>query len=148
MATTRVLSAEDGSLNSVSIITSRNRAYLDIDLLFDVNSNGEIFKKRDAAAVKQAVKNLVQTNFYEKPFLPFFGANIRDLLFELAYDDTASEIRDNIISAIQTYEPRARVRNVSVSSQPDLNSLSVTIEFQIINTGETVTFTTSITRLR
>lgn len=148
MATTRVLSAEDGNLNSVSIVTSRNRAYLDVDLLFAVNSNGEIFKRRDAAAVKQAVKNLIQTNFYEKPFLPFFGANIRDLLFELAYDDTANEIRNNIISAIQTYEPRALVRNVSVSSQPDLNSLNVTIEFQIINTGETVTFTTTITRLR
>ena len=62
MATTRVLSKEDGNLNSVSIVTSRNRVYLDIDLLFDVNSNGEIFKKRDAAAVKQAVKNLIQTN--------------------------------------------------------------------------------------
>lgn len=148
MATTRVLSKEDGNLNSVSIVSSRNRVYLDIDLLFDVNSNGEIFKKKDAAAVKQAVKNLIQTNFYEKPFLPFFGANIRDLLFELAYDDTANEIRDNIISAIKAYEPRARVIDIKVNAQPDLNSLDVTIEFQVINTEELVTFTTSITRLR
>jgi len=148
MATTRVLSKEDGNLNTISIVTSRNKEYLDIDLLFAAKPNGELFKKRDAAAVKQAIKNLIQTNFYEKPFLPFFGANIRDLLFELAYDDVAEDIRENIISAVQTYEPRARLIDIVVNAQPDNNSLDVTIEFQVINTEEIVRFTTAIARLR
>lgn len=148
MATTRVLSREDGNLNSISIVTTRSQQYLDIDLSFESKPNGEVFKKRDAAAVKQAVKNLIQTNFYEKPFLPFFGGNIRDLLFELAYDDVAEEIRDNVITAIETFEPRARVIDVIVNAQPDYNSISVTVEFQVVNTEETVIFTTSISRLR
>jgi phage baseplate assembly protein W len=148
MATTRVLSKEDGNLNSISIITSRNKEFLDIDLLFAAKPNGELFKKRDAAAVKQAVKNLIQTNFYEKPFLPFFGANIRDLLFELAYDDIVDDVRQNVINAIRTYEPRARVLDVTARALPDNNSLEVTIEFQVINTQEIVRFTTAIARLR
>lgn len=148
MATTRVLSKEDGNLNTISIVTTRSKAYKDIDLSFTAKPNGEIYKKTDAAAVKQAVKNLIQTNFYEKPFLPFFGGNIRDFLFELAYDDVGEDIRENVISAIETYEPRARVLEVSAKAQPDQNSLSVTVEFQVINTKEIVTLTTSISRLR
>ena len=148
MATTRILSKEDGNLNAISIVTTRDKQYLDIDLSFESKPNGEVFKKRDAAAVKQAVKNLIQTNFYEKPFLPFFGGNIRDLLFELAYDDVDEEIRDNIITAVETFEPRARIIDVIANAQPDYNSISVTIEFQVVNTEEIVRFTTSISRLR
>jgi phage baseplate assembly protein W len=148
MAVTRVLSREDGNLNAISIVTTRSQQYLDIDLSFESKPNGEVFKKRDAAAVKQAVKNIIQTNFYEKPFLPFYGGNIRDLLFELAYDDVGEEIRDNVIQAIETFEPRARIIDVIVNAQPDYNSISVTVEFQVVNTEEIVRFTTSISRLR
>lgn len=148
MATTRVLSREDGDLNTVSIITSRSKQYLDIDLSFTAKPNGELYKKRDGAAVKQAVKNLIQTNFFEKPFQPFYGANLRDLLFELAYDDVADDVRDNIVAAVETYEPRAKLLDIKVEAQPEYNSISVTIEFQVVNTDEIVKFTTAVSRLR
>ena len=96
MATTRVISREDGNLTS-SIITAREKSYSDIDLLFAAKPNGEVYAKKDAASVKQAVKTLVQTNYFEKPYLPFFGANIRSLLFELVDNDDTSEIIDNIL---------------------------------------------------
>jgi phage baseplate assembly protein W len=148
MATTRVLSREDGNLNTISLVTSRNRAFKDIDLTFTAKPNGEIFKKTDAAAVKQSIKNLLQTDFYEKPFLPFYGGNLRSFLFELAYDDVEDDIRQNVIAAIEKYEPRALVLNVDSTAFPDNNSLAVTVEFQVINTTETIRFTTSISRLR
>jgi len=78
------LAAEDVRLGSSSIIGSRTKVYKDIDLTFAAKPSGEIFKKTDAAAVKQAVKNLMLTNHFEKPFQPTFGANLRDLLFELS----------------------------------------------------------------
>jgi phage baseplate assembly protein W len=148
MATSRVLSREDGNLNTSTLVTTRNRVYRDIDLSFTVKDNGELYVKRDAAAVKQAIKNLILTNHYEKPFLMFYGGNLRSLLFELAYDDLNVDIENNIRRAIEKYEPRARVRKIVVNSTPDLNSLSVTIEFQIINSSEIVTFSTVLSRLR
>ena len=64
----RVFSQEDGNLNTRSIITSRNASYSDIDLTFE-NKPGassinrtDVYKKTDAAAVKQAVKNVLMTN--------------------------------------------------------------------------------------
>ena len=109
---------------------------------------GEIFKKSDAAEVQQALKNLILTNHFEKPFLPFFGGNIRALLFELADDDIEEDVRDNIIETINIYEPRAILRNIDVVSDPDRNSLNVTIEYQISNSEEIFTFTTAVSRLR
>ncbi len=70
MATTRVLSNQDANQNTSAIITSRTRLYRDIDLSFTAKPNGELYVKRDAAAVTQALKNLIQTNYFEKPFQP------------------------------------------------------------------------------
>tara|TARA_E500000318_G_scaffold111881_1_gene132344 strand:+ start:2071 stop:2514 length:444 start_codon:yes stop_codon:yes gene_type:complete len=147
MATRRILSREDNSLTS-SIITTRKQQFKDIDLSFTAKPNGEIFVKKDAAAVKQAVKNLIQTNHFEKPFLPFFGGNIREMLFDLADDDIEEDAEERIIEAINIYEPRALVQTVNVESDPDRNSLDVYIEFQVINTTEVITFTTTLSRLR
>ena len=148
MATTRVLSREDGNLGTSTIITSRVQEYSDIDLLFAAKPNGEIYKKKDAAAVKQAVKNLILTNYYEKPFEPFYGGNIRALLFELADAEIEDDVQEQISRAIASYEPRALVRNILVNWQEERNSLLVTIEFQVVNTEQVVIFTTSLSRIR
>jgi len=142
------LAAEDVRLGSSSIIGSRTRVYKDIDLTFAAKPSGEIFKKTDAAAVKQAVKNLMLTNHYEKPFQPKFGANLRDLLFDLADDDSEEDIEENCKHAINAFEPRARALNVTAIAKPDRNSISVTVEFRIINSDEFVRFNTTLARLR
>ena len=59
---TKAFAAEDGDLASPGIITSVINPSKDINLSFNKKTNGDIFKKEDAAAVKQAVKNLLMTN--------------------------------------------------------------------------------------
>ena len=144
----RVLSAEDQQLNTSSLVTSRKRLSQDLDLSFLAKPDGELFLKKDAAAVKQAIKTLILTNHFEKPFDPFFGGNLRSLLFELAYDDTADEVRENIIKSIEVYEPRAIIQELEVTANPDLHSLDVYLQFSIANSQEIVTFTTVVSRLR
>jgi len=148
MATNRIFSREDAKLNRASLITSRSKVYKDIDLTFSAKPNGELYTKSDAGAVKQSIKNLIQTNHFEKPFLPYFGGNVRGMLFELAYDDIDVDLETNIINNIEKYEPRAKIVSLQVNARPDTNSLAVVLEFQIVNTTETVTLTTVISRLR
>lgn len=148
MATTRVLSNQDTNQNTSAIITSRSRVYRDIDLSFTAKPNGELYIKRDAAAVTQALKNLIQTNYFEKPFQPFFGGNIRAMLFELVDEDSEEELAEQIVKAINAYEPRAKLLHLDVDVEPDQNTLRVKIEYQVVNTEEVVTFTTSVSRLR
>ena len=142
------LAAEDVRLGSSSIIGSRTKLYKDIDLTFAAKSSGEIFKKTDAAAVKQAVKNLMLTNHFEKPFQPRFGANLRDLLFDLADDEAEEDIEERCKLAIGVFEPRAEALNVTAIANPDRNSIQVVLEFRVINTEELVKFTTTLARLR
>ena len=142
------LSAEDVRLGSSSIIGSRTKIYKDIDLTFTAKPSGEIFKKTDAAAVKQAVKNLMLTNHFEKPFQPKLGANLRDLLFELADDEAEEDIEERCLNAINVFEPRAQALNVTAIANPDRNSIQVVLEFRVINTEELVKFTSTLARLR
>ena len=148
MAIRRVLSTEDGNLQKSTLISSRTVDYVDVDLSFNKKPAGDVYKKKDASSVKQAIKNLLLTNHYEKPFQPFFGANLRGLLFELADDQTESEVSVNIASAIQSYEPRVEVMDINVNVLPNQNDMRVSIVFKIVSTEEIVTFTTNLSRLR
>jgi hypothetical protein len=145
----KILSTEDGNLQGASLTTSRSRLYSDFDLSFAVNtSSGDIFKKKDAAAVKQAVKNLLQTNRMEKPFRPDFGADLRGMLFELADDGTEQDLIEQVQGSISRYEPRAKITDLELNVSLDTNTLKVRIEFEVLNTDENVTLETTVSRLR
>ena len=144
----RAFSIEDGNIGNKSILTSRREEYSDIDLSFVKKGSGDIFKKSSGAAVKQAVRNLLLTNFAEKPFLPRFGADLNSMLFRLSSDIDDDTLEDDIIKAIETFEPRARVLNIKSNISPDTNEVSVTVTFQIINTSEEAFVDVSLTRLR
>jgi len=144
---TKAFSIEDGKQGS-SILTSRKASYSDIDLQFATKLNGDIFKKLDAAAVKQSIKNIVRCRRLEKPFNSDFGSNIGTILFELADAGIAEEAEGLIISAIARWEPRAINVQVIVDPRMDQNEIAITIKFQVGNTVETETIETTIARLR
>lgn len=144
----KVFSNEDANLNS-SIRIARERTYSDIDLSFNPNiineyGKGDIYKKLDASSVKQSLKNLILTNKFEKPYRPSFGANLGSKLFELIDELSGNEIIDSIKKTIERYEPRAKILNIKVFSNPNNNSLSVTLEFRIINTSVSETLNMSL----
>ena len=143
----RAFSTEDTNL-SKSLISSRGTDYKDIDLAFAAKPAGDVFKKTDAAAVKQAVKNLLLTNRGEKPFQPDFGADLNEVLFNLDTEFDPDFVQDLIAEAIKNFEPRALVLSVSVSTDGDNNRLDATVEFQVVNTEEIVTTEVSLARLR
>ena len=132
----KIYSTEDGNLNtSIRIVKEREYSDIDLSLTARTATDGDVFKKTDAASVKQAIKNLLLTNKFEKPYRPNYGANLRSLLFELMTEDVGEEIIENIKKSIARYEPRARVLGVKVTATPDYNSVTATIEFRVISTG-------------
>ena len=144
----RVVSIEDGNISKKPIITSQNRTYTDVDLSFKKKNNGELFKKTDAAAVKQAVKNLLLTNLGEKPFRPFYGGDLNRFLFNLSEEFDEVEIEDTIASAMAIDEPRAQLQSVKSVLSPDFNSVQVTVNFQVVSTQEPVELNITLARLR
>jgi phage baseplate assembly protein W len=155
MAIRKFLSIEDGDLESTTFTTRKNRDYKDIDLTFTVkpgpagvSTTGDVYKKTAAAAVKQAVKNLILTNEFEKPFDPDYGCNLREMLFDMNDFVSVETIRLKIEAKLRIYEPRIEIIRLDVVSEEDSYVVRVNLVANIINTGETITFTTALNRLR
>ena len=140
---------DQGDLNTSTVKSARNQKFIDIDLNFTAKTTtGDIFKKREIAAAKQAIKNLLMTNRMEKPFVANFGADITGALFELADGESDYFLKKDIISTIQIFEPRVQVLNLEVKVDPDYNRLGVKLEFKLRNTKEVAEFSTTLRRLR
>ena len=155
---TRAYANEDGNINKKSIIVSRTREDKDIDATFSAkfvgldgegaNLRGDIFKKTNAAAVKQSIRNILLTNFTERPFMQRFGGNLTDMLFRLSTEIDDANLEDRIVRSIQTYEPRAQVLNINSVTTPDNNEVRVTVRFLVISTLQQDTVEINLTRLR
>lgn len=144
----KAFSIEDGNLSNVPLTSSVTRSYKDLDLTFTNRPDGDVYRKTDAAAVKQSIKNLLLTNRTEKPFQPYFGGGLNRFLFSLSAEFDDLEISEHIGQAIQNYEPRARVREINVESFPDSNRINITVVFQVITTLQTEVIEVTLARLR
>ncbi len=115
---------------------SRNvRQYKDLDLFFGkTQGSTDISKITDVEAVKRSVRNLVLTNFYEKPFHPEIGSGVRDILFENMTPVTSVVLAKKVEDVIENFEPRARLIGVRALPNLDRNEYEVTIEFFVVNT--------------
>ena len=115
---------------------SRNvRQYRDLDLFFSKKQGSDdVNRITDVEAVKRSVRNLVLTNFYEKPFHPEIGSGVRDMLFENMSPLTAVVLAKKVEDVIENFEPRARLIGVRALPNLDRNEYEVTIEFFVVNT--------------
>ena len=114
-------------------VSLKKITYRDFDLQFRRHpSTGKLLIKKEDEAVKQALKNLILTNHYERPFRPEFGGNVRARLFDLFTSFTQADFENLILNAIENYEPRAIVDNSSVNviENPDGNSMTINIRFR------------------
>ena len=123
--------------------------YSDFDNQFITNPiTKSLNKKTNRDAVKQAVKNLILTDYYERPFEPNIGCNIRGFLFEPFTSHLQEQMKQTILNTIQNHEPRAKVIDVLVEDRIDLNAISLTIAFEILNDSEAVVLDLLLERVR
>ena len=125
------------------------KIYRDLDLDFSVNSaTKDIQKLSDVEAVKRSVRNLINTNHYERPFHPEIGSNLRAMLFENITPQMNHIISKNVELLIRNYEPRCRLVQVNTQPMFDRNGYAVQISFYVVNHPEPVTVETFLERLR
>jgi len=129
--------------------TKRQRTFSDLDLNFTAHPvTGDVARLYDENAIKRSVRNLLQTNNFERPFHSEIGSQIRALLFEPASPVLNTMLKRVIVDTITTFEPRVVVNSVTVSSNADNNSLNVTLVFTIVNTVNPVTMNVVLQRTR
>ena len=125
------------------------RTYVDLDLDFTRHPvTNDVVKITDVEAVKRSVKNLINTQFYERPFHPELGCGVRDLLFENYTPLTGIFIKRKIQEVLINFEPRARLSSINVNEQMDRNAIDVVVNFYVLNLPNPVSVTTTLQRIR
>tara|TARA_B000000557_G_scaffold126052_1_gene102193 strand:+ start:642 stop:1046 length:405 start_codon:yes stop_codon:yes gene_type:complete len=132
-------------------VQKKSRGFRDISLSFQKHPiTRDIVTLKDADAIKRAVQNLVRIRVGEVFFRNDIGTKLTGSLFELANDDLVDPLISEIETVITNFEPRVNLKNVSVSTIPDENSLNVEIAYDIIGLPlpqQTIDFILEPTRL-
>ena len=136
-------------LQLVTPVRKRTTLYADLHKDLTVNPISEdLALKRDEEAVKESIKNLILTDRGERLMQPYIGGNIRAMLFENNTPVVSKMIQERIKTTIETYEPRASLLEVKVTSNIDSNSVKVDIYFYINNIIEPIELTVFLERTR
>ena len=126
-----------------------NRIYKDLDLNFGRNKvTNDVNKLTDVEAVKRSVRNLINTNHYERPFHPEIGSDVRSMLFEPMTPLTALNLQRKVAEVLNNFEPRINLQQVLASPDIDRNSYELKIMFYVIGSNEPVVVETFLERLR
>ena len=114
-------------------VTRISRAFKDINLSFEphpITKDLPILKNE--STIRRSVRNIVQTIPSEKFFDSSFGSDVTKSLFDFVDFGTAAVIKDQIITAIDNFEPRVNNVKVRVVPSPDENTFEVDIFFDIV----------------
>ena len=125
------------------------RIYKDLDLDFGRNTvTNDVNKLTDVEAVKRSVRNLINTNHFERPFDPEIGGNVRALLFENMTPLTALNLQRKIEEVLSNFEPRAKITQIIADPDMDRNGYRLEIRFYVIGIQNPITVETFLERLR
>lgn len=128
---------------------AKQRLFADIDASFTPNPvTGDLTLRTDEQAIKFAVRSLILTNYYERPFRSNIGSPVNSLMFDNIGPNFKIILRQSIIDVINNFEPRVDVLDVIVDDSPDNNRVYITIIFRIKNTERPLEVGLTLTRTR
>lgn len=123
--------------------------FSDIDFGFKRNPlTGDIARKTDDNSIKQSLKNLILTEFYERPFNSTLGSPIRNILFEPVTPLLGVLIKKAIEQVVNNFEPRVELDSVNVALVNDDNSVNITLYYRILGTQALQAFNIILERTR
>jgi phage baseplate assembly protein W len=130
-------------------MANKTRIFSDINLNFRSHpATADVVKVEDEEAVKSAIRNLISTKNFDRPFHPEIGCGIHQLLFENFTPLTLQLARKAVEDILKAYEPRADIIDIIVSNTEDQNELTITVIFKIVNSDKPIKVTTLINRNR
>lgn len=128
---------------------ARKNDYSDLDLDFLPHpTTKDVMKKTGVEAIKRSIRNLILTNFYDRPFQSYIGSGALKLLFDNATPITANFLNTVISELIYKYEPRVKLEQLNVNFDIDNNGYNVTLYISIINRNEPAIINLFLERIR
>ena len=114
-------------------IQGTSRAFKDISFSFSPHPvTKDLPVLVNERAIVRSVRNLVETIPTERFFNSLIGTDVRGSLFQPYSRETLTTIEDQIKDTIRNFEPRVGNVQIEASSQPDDNTFSVKVIFDIV----------------
>ena len=85
--------------------------------------------------IKSNLINLILTNKGERVFNPEFGADLKRVIFDGITEDINVTIQRLIVENASIFVPEVIISEVTTIQNPDNNSLSVTIKYNLTISG-------------
>jgi phage baseplate assembly protein W len=89
----------------------------------------------DAAAINNAIKNILFTPKGSLPGKPTFGSKLNEILFSPIDYTTKDLMKRYIFEALRDWEDRIIVDNVTINDVPEYNRLIATIDYRYRDKG-------------
>lgn len=125
------------------------RIFSDLDFNFTAHPvTKDVTRRYDENSVKTALRNLILTRNYERPFHSEIGSPIRSLMFEPATPMLGVMLRKAIFDVVNNFEPRVVLTEVDINVSDENNAVYITIEFKIVNTERPLTLDLTLERTR
>jgi phage baseplate assembly protein W len=110
-----------------------SKGFKDISAIFEVNPlNDDLIVLKNANAIARSIRNLIFTNRGDKPFNPFLGSRVNEMLFDPMDQISSVSVRSEIERTINSFEPRVDLDKVTVTANYDENQYDIVIKYQII----------------
>lgn len=85
--------------------------------------------------IKQSVRLILTTRRGERPFRPSFGTRLDRYAFETMDTTTCNLIRQEVIAALQTWEPRIWNIRVEFDHRPEEGQLTAHVSYEVRRSG-------------
>lgn len=109
-----------------------------------VDGQGSLKKVINFDSVKTSIDNIIRTSPGERLFLPEFALGLGDALFEPVNDRVLSKMADSVKNSIEAWDDRVAIDDISFKSDPDMNSIYVSVVFRVKGFFESVSHTVVI----
>lgn len=109
---------------------------------------GDLAVKSDSRAIQQALKNLILTDQWERPYQPTIGGNVRKLLFAESSDQVANALQKRIEELIDNHEKRVVRQQIKVQANPQGRAYDIWIVYFELNNPNPTTFYIELKRTR
>ena len=110
-------------------------AWYDIDISFDMASNGDIKHDLAIPAIENSIGNIFRTlPSTRRPLYPFASPTYY-ILFEQIDEISARRLGRELLQAIKRWENRIVAEGIHIEAKPDDNMYIVQLTYRVVNEG-------------
>lgn len=131
------------NLRNINILDLRPSTGVGVALPF---SSPSVFKTvyTTKEQIKYNIINFLLTDNRERIFNPTFGAGLRSRMFEQITSESTQDLKSLIQSGLQSNFPNIKIEQLDISSNPDINLVSVNFTYRLLANNEQDTITLNV----